>query len=87
MSEIVVDDRGTFEWLEIRFDYNRDAVRDIKKIPHERRSWDPDERVWTVHPDYRQRVRKLARDHFDGGEWRRHLGDGEVEVQDLSTGE
>ena len=74
-------DKGSFTIIESS--YCESFIAKLKAlVPHEFRSYDPEDKKWTVHPRFTEKIKELAKAHFD----RVWLIEGTI-VTNLHTGE
>ncbi len=58
---IAAVDEDCFEWSLHLPDYNKNFVDDLKKeIPFDKRSWNPEERVWVVTGEWVHKAAAIA---------------------------
>lgn len=67
-------------------DFEGSFVRALKKIPLHDRTYDDATKVWTVRGIYLERLRALARKHFETAVLEERDDDGAETMVDLHTG-
>jgi len=44
--------------------YNPDFVSELKTLPKEKRMWNPEFKMWIIHPDCREKVEEMFKKFF-----------------------